>query len=84
MKQGKTYKIWWIDTCGFNGWYFTDDVKQKMKDLAYYQESVGFFICQDKNFVSICTTINKADDMAEWGHIELIPIGCIRKVKLNK
>ena len=76
------YKIWWIDTIGYNGWYDEDTLKKQMKGIANYMETIGFYVCEDKNFYCMAMLLNR--EMETFGHIQYIPIGCVKRIKKLK
>ena len=84
MKIGEKYEIKWLDTVSFNGWFYTEDLKKKCKEINYLQVSVGIFAGQDRNWVILVSTENTHEDFARWGHPNFIPKGCIKKIKKLK
>ena len=81
MKIAERYEVKWIDTFSFNGWYDDGELKDKAKEMAYFQRSVGIFAGEYHGFIILAMHENPHNQFAKWGHPDWIPKGCIKSIK---
>lgn len=80
LKQNQSYSITWNDTYNHIGWHDLEDVKKKTLSYAL-QETVGFFVKEDKYWYIFAQHKNPHEGFMPWGTLCWIPKGCVQKIK---
>lgn len=81
MKVGNSYEIEWNDTFSFNGWWDDDELKEKSKEMSYFQRSVGIYAGEYFGWVVLVIHENPNNKFSRWGHPDFIPKKSIKKIK---
>lgn len=84
LKQGQKYKILWIDTFSYSGWYNSGELLKKAKQNKDLQETIAFYVNEGYGYLCLVSTKNPNPEFAQWGHPIWIPMGCIKKIKKLK
>lgn len=74
MKKHRILEITWIDSAGFPGWQDRDDAVRQASPMKCL--TVGYFMCEDQESVSINQTMSDNDSV---DHVLVIPKSCITK-----
>lgn len=72
---GDRIQVNWIDACEKPGWLSLEEALTVPEEILCFTN--GFFLGQNKEYVSIASTIGKTKDSDIGGTI-LIPKGCIK------
>ena len=80
LKQGEKYKIVWLDTFSYSGWYTPEGLMKKSKENEELQETIAFYVNEGYGYLCFVSTKNPNDAFAQWGHPIWIPKGCVKKI----
>lgn len=82
MKIGTLVKIDWVDACHPNlcKWLEIEEVEEwSSANDGFVAENIGWIVYQNKDIIVISP--QRTDDAKLVSHIQLIPKGCIKKIK---
>jgi len=77
-KFGDSIDIFWVDACEVGGWLSKDEWMKVPEEVVCHTR--GYFVGQNKEFVSVVHTIGAGEDNDVCGLIH-IPIGNIKEIK---
>ena len=80
----KLVLITWFDAFHQDGcrWTSKDELEEFIKDNEFLCKNVGWVIHQDKSMITVSSQITSKGEQAS--HIQRIPIGCIKNIKILK
>lgn len=84
MKTLDVVRVVWRDALGSNkSWEDIDDTKEEVKGTWDIMESIGFFIYQDKRYLTLSQSVqfNRLSELCKFGGVFSIPTGCIVKMR---
>ena len=80
LKKHHIYKIEWVDTYGYPGWFTEKEIDEKIKNSDAVK-SVGFFVKETKDYIILCMGLEENKDFAPYNSPKWIPKGFIKKIK---
>jgi len=84
LKKGEIYKIDWIDTFHYTGWYTEEEIVNKAKDAVMVEGTIGYFVMEENDLIVLAMSQQGNPDFAQWNGPKWIPKGCIKKIKKLK
>lgn len=79
FKKDGLYHIWLNDIGCHHGWFDIEDVPNEINIKP--QEIVGFYVDERKGFIILASGYNPDKNFKTYGHIFIIPKGCVIKTK---
>jgi len=86
VKNPKVYRVEWLDAHCDTGWFFKEDLEKFINKKKCICENIGYLVHETKDEIVLAHRRMKwaEDGDSEWGFVQKIPKGWIRKRKIIK